>query len=74
MSFVSHRELSFEKGDFLELTHLVDGNWLEGSFKGKTGIFPKAYVKVEYRELLACSCREVLNLSVLTCIEFSQVK
>jgi len=40
------RELSFDKGDFLDLTHLVDDNWLEGSGKGTTGIFPKAYVKV----------------------------
>ena len=30
----------------MDLTHLVDDNWLEGSVKGKTGIFPTSYVKV----------------------------
>ena len=38
--FFVPRELSFEKGDFVDLTHLVDDNWLEGSVKGKTGYFP----------------------------------
>ena len=40
------RELSFKKGDFLDLTGTVDENWLEGSIGGKEGIFPSNYVKV----------------------------
>lgn len=40
------RELSFKKGDFIDLTHTVDENWLEGDFGGKLGIFPANYVKV----------------------------
>ncbi|KAL5506563.1 hypothetical protein EMCRGX_G008231 [Ephydatia muelleri] len=40
------KELSFKKGTIIDLSHTVDDNWLEGSFEGKKGIFPKAYVKI----------------------------
>ena len=40
------RELSFKKGDIIDLTHSVDDNWLEGGLDGRKGIFPKAYVRV----------------------------
>lgn len=42
----SEKELSFKKGDVIDLTHSVDQNWLEGKLGDSKGIFPKAYVKV----------------------------
>ncbi|KAL5483803.1 hypothetical protein EMCRGX_G020218 [Ephydatia muelleri] len=38
-------ELSFKTGDKLEVTLDVSDDWYEGKFQGKTGIFPKTYVK-----------------------------
>ena len=57
------RELSFKKGDIIDLTHSVDDNWLEGGVDGRKGIFPKAYVRVgiSYR---SDSCTEVCRLVV----------
>lgn len=42
----SIRELSFKKGDFLDLLHTVDDNWLEAKLGDNKGIIPKNYVKV----------------------------
>ena len=44
--FVSVRELSFKKGDFLDLLHTVDDNWLEAKVGDSKGIVPRNYVKV----------------------------
>ena len=38
-------ELTFPPGALLEVTKDVDEDWLEGSFSGRTGLFPKSYVK-----------------------------
>jgi len=46
----NEKELSFKKGDILDLTHTVDDNWLEGTVDGRSGIFPKTYIKVLTRE------------------------
>lgn len=40
------RELSFKKGDIVDLLHTVDDNWLQGSLGGAKGIFPTTYVQV----------------------------
>ena len=43
----SHRELSFKKGDFLDLLHSIDDNWLEARLPGGSkGNIPRSYVKV----------------------------
>ena len=39
-------ELAFKEGDVIELKQKIDGNWFEGTFNGKTGLFPIAYVQV----------------------------
>ncbi|KAL1022259.1 hypothetical protein UPYG_G00024330 [Umbra pygmaea] len=38
-------ELSFNKGDIINVSRQEDGGWWEGSFNGKTGWFPSNYVK-----------------------------
>lgn len=38
-------DLSFHRGDIIQLTELVNDDWWKGSLNGKTGIFPRNYVK-----------------------------
>lgn len=38
-------ELSFSKGDIINVTRTEEGGWWEGSFNGKTGWFPSNYVR-----------------------------
>ncbi|XP_065056452.1 rho guanine nucleotide exchange factor 7-like isoform X1 [Rhopilema esculentum] len=38
-------ELSFNKGDIVIISKVVDGGWWEGTRDGKIGWFPSAYVK-----------------------------
>lgn len=38
-------ELSFSKGDIIQVMRQEDGGWWEGSFNGKSGWFPSNYVK-----------------------------
>ncbi|KAI7811231.1 rho guanine nucleotide exchange factor 7b isoform X1 [Triplophysa rosa] len=38
-------ELSFSKGDVIQVIRQEDGGWWEGSLNGKTGWFPSNYVK-----------------------------
>lgn len=51
MSCGDCRELSFSKGDFLDLTQTIDENWLEGQINDRVGIFPANYVKVSSKTL-----------------------
>jgi len=39
-------ELPFREGDVITLLSRIDGNWFEGSLRGKTGLFPVTYVEV----------------------------
>uniref|UniRef100_A0A023GJ99 Endophilin-A n=1 Tax=Amblyomma triste TaxID=251400 RepID=A0A023GJ99_AMBTT len=39
-------ELGFHEGDIISLVRRVDDNWFEGSFDGRTGMFPVNYVEV----------------------------
>uniref|UniRef100_A0A8B9LQW1 Rho guanine nucleotide exchange factor 7 n=1 Tax=Astyanax mexicanus TaxID=7994 RepID=A0A8B9LQW1_ASTMX len=38
-------ELSFNKGDIINVTRTEEGGWWEGSINGKTGWFPSNYVR-----------------------------
>ncbi|XP_026127524.1 rho guanine nucleotide exchange factor 7-like isoform X1 [Carassius auratus] len=38
-------ELSFSKGDIINVTRTEEGGWWEGSLNGKTGWFPSNYVR-----------------------------
>ena len=42
-------ELTFPSGALIEVTKDVDEDWLEGSFNGRTGLFPKSYLKSSER-------------------------
>lgn len=40
------RELSFRKGDLINVRRQIDANWYEGELHGRTGLFPYNYVEV----------------------------
>lgn len=40
------RELSFKKGDAVNIIRQIDNNWYEGELRGRVGIFPMSYVEV----------------------------
>lgn len=39
------KELSFKKGDAVNIIRQVDNNWYEGEHRGRIGIFPMSYVE-----------------------------
>ncbi|XP_060772698.1 sorbin and SH3 domain-containing protein 1 isoform X3 [Neoarius graeffei] len=39
------KELSFKKGDAINIVRQIDSNWYEGEHKGRIGIFPISYVE-----------------------------
>lgn len=41
----NHEELSFPQGGMIIITKDIDDDWYEGSFDGRTGLFPKSYVE-----------------------------
>lgn len=41
-----YRELTFKKGDAVNIIRQIDNNWYEGEHRGRVGIFPIAYVEV----------------------------
>lgn len=52
------RELSFKKGDAVNIIRQIDTNWYEGEFRGRVGIFPMSYVEVG-----APGCYTCVNLA-----------
>lgn len=38
-------DLSIRRGDIIQLTELINDDWWKGTLNGKTGIFPRNYVK-----------------------------
>ncbi len=42
------RELSFKKGDAVNIIRQIDSNWYEGEHRGQIGIFPISYVEVNF--------------------------
>lgn len=40
------RELSFKKGDIINVRRQIDSNWYEGEVHGKIGLFPYNYVEL----------------------------
>ncbi|XP_036439541.1 LOW QUALITY PROTEIN: sorbin and SH3 domain-containing protein 2-like [Colossoma macropomum] len=41
----SSKELSFKKGDAINIIRQIDSNWYEGEHRGRIGIFPISYVE-----------------------------
>ncbi|XP_030588955.1 sorbin and SH3 domain-containing protein 2 isoform X3 [Archocentrus centrarchus] len=39
------KELTFKKGDTINIIRQIDNNWYEGEHRGRVGIFPIAYVE-----------------------------
>ncbi|KAG7249245.1 hypothetical protein CRUP_023709, partial [Coryphaenoides rupestris] len=39
------KELTFRKGDAVNIVRQIDNNWYEGEHRGRTGIFPISYVE-----------------------------
>ena len=46
-----YRELSFRKGDIINVRRQVDKNWIDGELNGRRGIFPTNYVEVWFFHL-----------------------
>ena len=44
----NEEELELKKGDLIRLIAKPDENWWEGEIEGRSGFFPKTYVK-EYK-------------------------
>ena len=49
----SERELSFRKGDVLELHEQASTDWWRGSMRGNRGLIPAKYISVPTRSLSA---------------------
>uniref|UniRef100_A0A3B4DM49 Sorbin and SH3 domain containing 1 n=1 Tax=Pygocentrus nattereri TaxID=42514 RepID=A0A3B4DM49_PYGNA len=45
-TFLTVRELPFQKGDIVYIYRQVDQNWYEGEHHGRVGIFPRNYVEL----------------------------
>lgn len=43
-------ELTFEKGDKIEITEIINDEWLRGKHKGQEGMFPRAFVQLSKEE------------------------
>ena len=41
-----HREMSFDRGDVIDLLRQLDMNWYEGQLNGRKGIIPSNYIEV----------------------------
>ncbi|XP_064000706.1 dynamin-binding protein isoform X1 [Pogoniulus pusillus] len=48
------KELDFDVGDRIRIVGILEDGWLEGELKGKRGIFPHRFVRLETSE----ACRE----------------
>ncbi|XP_010141954.1 PREDICTED: dynamin-binding protein-like, partial [Buceros rhinoceros silvestris] len=44
------KELDFDVGDRIRITGILEDGWLEGELRGKTGIFPHRFVRLEASE------------------------
>ncbi|NXA09514.1 DNMBP protein, partial [Sapayoa aenigma] len=51
------KELDFDVGDRIRIVGVLEDGWLEGELKGKRGIFPHRFVRLEASE----ACREKVN-------------
>uniref|UniRef100_A0A667W8K7 Sorbin and SH3 domain containing 2 n=1 Tax=Myripristis murdjan TaxID=586833 RepID=A0A667W8K7_9TELE len=45
MTRLCYRELTFKKGDAVNIIRQIDNNWYEGEHRGRVGIFPISYVE-----------------------------
>ncbi|XP_063261613.1 dynamin-binding protein isoform X2 [Prinia subflava] len=51
------KELDFDVGDRIRIVGILEDGWLEGELRGKRGIFPHRFVRLEASE----ACREKLS-------------
>jgi len=49
MTWMCCRELTFKKGDAVNIIRQIDNNWYEGEHRGRVGILPISYVEVSLR-------------------------
>lgn len=64
------RELTFKKGDAVNIIRQIDNNWYEGEHRGRVGIFPIAYVEVNLHLFCASfsSCIDRLSRASSPCL------
>ena len=66
-----YRELSFKKGDIVDLLHTVDANWLQGSLGGVKGIFPATYIQVHLAGVDVYLLQSQSVVSIVDCMQSS---
>jgi SLIT-ROBO Rho GTPase activating protein len=58
----SEKELSFHKGDVLQVAQHMSKDWWKGSLNGRTGLIPAGYVDVRYaRNCIAIARSKLLS-------------
>lgn len=70
LKHLCYRELTFKKGDSVNIIRQIDNNWYEGEHRGRVGIFPIAYVEVNLHLLcasLSC-CLDYFSHASLPCL------
>ncbi len=67
------RELTFKKGDAVNIIRQIDNNWYEGEHRGRVGIFPMSYVEVsvQLKNCMYCRCAPFSALNVICSSDFS---
>ncbi|NXH94054.1 DNMBP protein, partial [Pachycephala philippinensis] len=55
------KELDFDVGDRIRIVGILEDGWLEGELRGKRGIFPHRFVRLEASE----ACREKVGIGDL---------
>lgn len=78
--WLHYRELTFKKGDAVNIIRQIDNNWYEGEHRGRVGIFPISYVEVNVQQitqicmfvLYACKCIFCIHILDYTMLSHTQ--
>lgn len=66
--WLHYRELTFKKGDAVNIIRQIDNNWYEGEHRGRVGIFPISYVEVNVQQIRKLVCLSCMCVKCTFCI------